>query len=304
MFTKNSALIIPTKDRSEKLIKTINQFSKLKISFRRIIVIDSSTNNFLKKNLIFLKKKKISHIISKPSISKQRNLGIKLALKTKGINYIIFLDDDIVFGKNAFKEMHKAINKNVSNDIAGFGFNPKNNLKKNFFDFIKESNVSKKLGLYHQKPGVILKSGWQTKIQNLRKDLKANWSSSAALVLKKQKIKNKKFDEGFGSYSYLEDLDFSLLFKPLYFLIVSKAFFFHLEDIQRTSFRFGYIEVVNRYKIVKKHKLNTFSYFKMIILKSIINFLNIFFGKFSFLNRFVGNIYGIIYVIFFGSFVK
>ena len=57
MFTKNSALIIPTKDRSEKLIKTINQFSKLKISFRRIIVIDSSTNNFLKKNLIFLKKK-------------------------------------------------------------------------------------------------------------------------------------------------------------------------------------------------------------------------------------------------------
>ena len=58
-----------------------------------------------------------------------------------------------------------------------------------------------------------------------RKDLKANWSS-CSVSFKKQKIKNKKFDEGFGSYSYFEDLDFSLLFKPLYFLIVSKGLFF------------------------------------------------------------------------------
>jgi len=243
-------------------------------------------------------------VLSKPSISKQRNLGLKLALKTKGINYIFFLDDDIIFEKSAFKEMDKVIKKNKNKDIVGFGFNPKNNLKKNFFDLIKESTLSKKLGLYDQQPGIVLQSGWQTKIQNLKKNLKTNWASSAALVLKRQNIKNKKFDESFGNYSYLEDIDFSLKFKPLFFFIVSKAYFFHLQDIQRTSFRFGFIEVVNRYKIVKKNKLNTFSYFKMIILKSILNLLNIFFGKFSFLNRFAGNIYGIIYVIFFGLFVK
>ena len=68
-----------------------------------------------------------------------------MALKTKGINYIIFLDDDIVFGKNAFKEMHKAINKNKSKDIAGFGFNPKNNLKKNFLILLKKVMFPKNL---------------------------------------------------------------------------------------------------------------------------------------------------------------
>ncbi|WP_440924884.1 glycosyltransferase family 2 protein [Candidatus Pelagibacter sp.] len=304
MFTKKSVLIIPTKDRFFKLKKTINQFAKLKISFKKIIVIDSSSDKFLKKNVNFYKKKKIHYVLSKPSISKQRNIGLKLALKIKSINYIFFLDDDIIFEKNAFKEMDKIIKKNKMKDVVGFGFNPKNNLKKNFFDLIKESILSKKLGLYDQQPGIVLQSGWQTKIQNLKKNLKTNWASSAALVLKKQNIKNKKFDESFGNYSYLEDIDFSLQFKPLFFFIVSKAYFFHLQDIQRTSFRFGFIEVVNRYKIVKKYKLKKFSYFKMIILKSILNLLNIFFGKFRFINRFVGNIYGIIYVIFFGFFVK
>ena len=53
MFTKKSVLIIPTKDRFFKLKKTINQFAKLKISFKKIIVIDSSSDKFLKKNVNF-----------------------------------------------------------------------------------------------------------------------------------------------------------------------------------------------------------------------------------------------------------
>lgn len=304
MFTKESVLIIPTKDRTDKLKKTINQFSRLKIFFRKIIVVDSSSNKFLRRNIIFFKKKKITHIISEPSISKQRNIGLKLALKLKNINYIIFLDDDIAFGKKAFEEMNNAINQNRNKDIAGFGFNPKRNSNKNFLDFIKESNISKMFGLYDQKPGIILPSGWQTKIQNLKKNLKVNWVSSAALVLNKKMIKNQKFDEGFGNYSYLEDLDFSMQFKPFYFLIVSNAFFFHQEDIQRTSLKFGFIEVLNRYKIVKKYKLNKYSYSKMIILRSILNLLNLFLGKLSFINRFLGNLFGIIYLIFFSSFIK
>ena len=57
MFTKESVLIIPTKDRTDKLKKTITQFSRLKIFFRKIIVVDSSSHKFLKRNIIFLKKK-------------------------------------------------------------------------------------------------------------------------------------------------------------------------------------------------------------------------------------------------------
>ena len=36
----------------------------------------------------------------------------------------MFLDDDIIFLKNSFKEMNKLINRYKNNsDVAGFGFN-------------------------------------------------------------------------------------------------------------------------------------------------------------------------------------
>ena len=305
MFTKKSVLIIPTKDRNAQLKKTLNQFLRLNVSFKKIIIVDSSSGKNLRENKIFLKNKKIQHIYSQPSISKQKNIGIEKALKIKSADYIFLLDDDIIFDKKAFKEVNKEIIKNKKNkQIIGFGFNPKNNFKKNWFDKIKESKFSKELGLYHDKQGKILESGWQTKIQNVKKNLKSNWASTAALVLKLDKINNQRFDESFGKYSYLEDLDFSLKFKPNIFLIISKACFFHYNNIERTSFKFGFIEVVNRFKVVKRNNLSFFSYFKMIILKTIVNLIYFTLGKFHFLMRFVGNLNGIIYIIFFGLFIK
>ena len=305
MFTKKSVLVIPTKDRNNQLKKTLNQFLSLKVSFKKIIIVDSSNYRNFKENKIFLKNKKIQHVYSQPSISKQRNIGLVKALKIKSADYIFLLDDDITFEKKAFKEINKEIIKNKGNtQIVGFGFNPKNDFTKNWFDKIKESKIFQILGLYHEKQGKILESGWQTKIQNVKKNLKSNWASTAALVLKFDKIKNKRFDESFGKYSYLEDLDFSLKFKPNIFLIVSKACFFHYNNIERTSFEFGFIEVVNRFKVVKKNKLNFFSYLKMIILKTVMNLIYFAVGKFNFLTRFIGNLSGIIYIIFFGLFIK
>ena len=117
------------------------------------------------------------------------------------------------------------------------------------------------------------------------------------------KLKIKGLTRSFGKYSYLEDLDFSLKFKPNIFLIVSKACFSY-NNIERTSFEFGFIEVVNRFKVVKKNKLNFFSFFKIIFLKTVMNLIYFAVGKFNFLTRFIGNLSGIIYIIFFGLFIK
>ena len=101
MFTKKSVLVIPTKDRNTQLKKTLNQFLRLKVSFKKIIVVDSSTDRNFKENKFFLKNKNIQHIYSQPSISKQRNIGIDKALKIKSADYIFLLDDDIIFEKKA-----------------------------------------------------------------------------------------------------------------------------------------------------------------------------------------------------------
>ena len=299
MFLEKSLIIIPTKDRSLEIEKLLKRLLKLKINSKKIIVIDSSNNNnFLKNKSLYLKNK-INFFYSTPSISKQRNIGLKFAKKFKKIKYIFFLDDDIHIRDSSFARMDIAIKKYRKKNIFAFSFNQKeNNYKKGFLEKIKESNLSKFLGIYHTSKGRILSSGFQTKINNIKNDTFTEWIPFAAAVCRYEDIINKKFDENFTDYSYLEDIDFSLSIKKK-FIVVSKATCIHDKIIERTSLNFGFIEIINRHKIVLKHKLNKFSFYKMIVLKSLLNFLLIFFKNIFFIRRFSGNIIGIIYIIFF-----
>ena len=104
------SVIIPTRNRLKLLKKTINQLSKNRFFFKDIIIVDSS-DRVLKKNIFLIKKefKQIKIIIynSKPSISKQRNIGITKIKKKR--EYIMFLDDDIKFQKDSLNVMYKFI---------------------------------------------------------------------------------------------------------------------------------------------------------------------------------------------------
>lgn len=296
MFIKNCLIVIPTRNRSFLIRKTINNLIGLNFNPKKIVVIDSSDKNNLKKNIIFFKKKKINFQSSKPSISHQRNLGLKFAKKFDKLNYLMFLDDDIYLTKKSLVNMNLGIKK--YKNVSIFGFNQINKKGHSLFDKIKQSPLIEKLGLYHSKKGKVLKSGFQTIINNIESDMKSEWISFAATVCKYNHIKNYKFDETFGQYSYLEDLDFSLNLKKN-LIIISDAKYLHYKDIERTSFKFGFIEVVNRYKIITKYKLSKLSFYKMILIKIILNFISIFYKNINFFMRLVGNVAGIIYVVFF-----
>ena len=58
MFTQKTSLIIPTKDRPNKIIKLLKKLSIYKIKFNEILVIDSSKNFYSKKIKSYFKKKK------------------------------------------------------------------------------------------------------------------------------------------------------------------------------------------------------------------------------------------------------
>lgn len=295
MFIKNCLIIIPTRNRSYLIRKTINNLIKLNFNPKKIVVIDSSDAKNSKKNNIFFNKKKINFINSKPSISHQRNLGINFAKKFYELNYLMFLDDDIHLNKKSLINMNLGIKKNK--DVSVYGFNQISKKNYTLFDKIKQISLVEKLGLYHGKKGKVLKSGFQTIINNIEYDMKSEWISFAATVCKYKHIKNFKFDETFGEYSYLEDLDFSLSLKKK-LMIISDATYLHYKDIERTSFKFGFIEVVNRHKIVSKHDLSKISFYKMILIKIFLNFISIFFRNIHISQRFVGNLVGIIFTIF------
>jgi len=286
MFTEKTSLIVPTKDRTKKVINLLNQITEKNIFFSEIIIVDSSNEKNKKELIDFISGKKIKLISSKPSISLQRNLGLK---NSNLLNeFIMFCDDDIVFKNQAFQEMDKGINKYI--DVAAFSFNLDSPIKDNFLEKIKRSYIVNKIGIYSDQPGKVLRNGWQTKFINVDKDLEVQWLSTQAVIYRRKKIDALEFDENLGQYSYLEDFDFSfMLSKKSKLMVISLAKYNHPNFIERKDFNFGKLEIINRYYLVKKHNFNKFNFFLSAIIKIIINFFEIFRGKFLF-NKILGNI--------------
>ena len=282
------SIIIPTKDRTKEIKSTINFLSNNVFFFNELIIIDSSKkNNDLK---CYIKKFnfRIKYYYSKPSISLQRNIGIKNLDKNN--NFVMFLDDDIKFNKSALHKMKSFIDNN-HRKYAGFGFNLITNdkIKKNRNNFLNIFNI------YSNKCGAVSQSGWHSLAFNLNRDTVVEWLSSQAVIYNHQKIKNIFFDEFFKDYSYLEDLDFSYSLKNIgKLVIVANAQYQHKHDIDRSSFSFGKKEIINRGYIVKKHQLNFKLFLIASILKCISNLLSFNLMK---IKRAFGNIKAIIQII-------
>lgn len=295
MFTHKTTLIIPTRNRSSKLIKLIKDIVKLKIIFNEIIVVDSSDNHHKKKIILFLTKKKIKLINTFPSTTHQRNVGLKV--RKKNSKYILFLDDDIVINKKAFIEMNNGINKySKINKISSFAFNLQANKEKFKFERIKKSKLVKLLGLYSEKPGKVMKSGWHTKISNLSRDTFVQWIYSGATLFRTSIIKNMKFKNLNKGFNYLEDLHFSfnLTKKKFKHLVIAKATVSNPNLVSRNDLNFGFIEILNRYKFVETFRLNKLNFYITAFIRMLYLITNILHLKTSWILRFFGNLKGII----------
>lgn len=301
MFTNKTTLIIPTKDRSLQLIDLIKKILNLKLRFNEIIIIDSSNKTHKDNILKFLKGKKIKFINSYPSTTYQRNIGLKN--RRKDSRYILFLDDDIKINLNSFKEMNNGINKYKNQkNICSFAFNLKTNSKNFKFEKIKTSKIFKLLGLYDDVPGKVLNSGWHTKISNLRKDTYVEWIYTGATIYKAKIIKKKLLKDLNKGFNYLEDLYFSYSFTKKNFkhLVIAKAKVINDNIVTRNDFKFGYIEIMNRFKFVNAYKLSKLKFYFTSIIKSIFLWINLLNLNVKIIFRFFGNIVGIINCLYLG----
>ena len=256
---------------------------------------DSSEKKFfIRKNEFKKIKNKIKLYKSLPSISYQRNLGLR-KIKKKS-DYVMFLDDDVNFKKNAFKEMKKFLITNKK--YIGIGFNLIIN-KKFFLDNIKKSKFFKILKVYDERPGRVTRSGWHTKAVNLKKNTEVEWLPTQAVIYKINKIKNLRFENSFGKYSYLEDLDFSYnVYKKGKLIICQKAKYFSDNEVGRNFFLFGIKEIINRLLFVKKNNLSIINFCIGLILMLFKNFIFIFTSNYKFFFRLVGNFIGLILFFF------
>ena len=290
-------IVIPTRNRSDMLYNTIKELKKNTFFFKEIIVVDSS-NKFHKSKIKNFKNKikvKMKVYNAKPSISLQRNIGLDKVINKR--KYVMFLDDDLIFKKNAFKKMYSFVKKNKN--LAGIGFNL--NIKKvNFFtEFLKKNKLTKLLGIYDTKMGIVTPSGWQTKAINLKRDLEVEWIPTQAVIYNNEKIKNLKFDTAYGRYSYLEDLDFSYsLSQRGKLMICSSANYTSENTVNRNDYNFGIKEILNRYHFVNKFNFKKKYFFIGFLFSFLKNFLILLCLKPNFFLRIIGNLNAIFKIIF------
>lgn len=292
------SIIIPTKDRYKFLHNSLITLSKNSKFFKEVLIIDSSNKKIklLNKNLVKNFKYKIKIFDSKPSISIQRNIGLRHVCKRS--NYVMFLDDDITFYNNAFYKIVTFIKKNTN--YAGIGFNLIIKKKENWIkDKLKKNKLIQKLNLYSEHSGDVTKSGWHTKAINLKKTKEVKWLPTQAVIYKKKILTKKFFASKFGEYSYLEDLDFSYSISKIGKLVIChSAKYFSNNNINRDSFFFGSKEIINRSFFIKRQNLSKNYFLLGCILLTIKNFfLSIFMLKPKLFLRSVGNISGIINVL-------
>lgn len=299
MFTAKTTLIIPTKDRSAKLIRLLKKILKLKNKFNEIIIVDSSREKNKRILIKFIKNRRIKLFHSRPSTTHQRNIGLKK--RRKDSKFILFLDDDIIINKKSFSEMNIAINRyNSHNHICSFGFNLKTDSKNFKFEKFKQSKFFKYLNLYDSAPGKVLESGWHTKISNLQQDTYVDWIYTGATIYKSSVIKNKKFKDLNKGFNYLEDLHFSYYFtkNKMKHLVIAKAKVLNSNIVIRNNFEFGFIEILNRFKFVDKFQLNKNKFYFSAFARSIFLIMNLLDFNFNSVFRFFGNIKGIFYCLF------
>ena len=285
----NISIIIPTRNRYHKLIKTINYLSKNSFFFREIIIVDSSDKKGgnIKKLINEYKNLKIKIIYSKPSISLQRNIGLNKVKKNS--NYIMFLDDDVQFEKKSFTIMRDFLNSNKK--YSGIGFNLIIKNTNQIFEKFKRAKIFQLLGVYDYSEGRVTVSGWHTKAINLKKDTVVEWLPTQAVIYKYNIIRKKRFNLNYGVYSYLEDLDFSYSIKNN-LIIHSKAKYSSNNIVKRDKFKFGEKEIINRFIFVRKFRLNSIKFGIGTILLILRNFFVIVFEINNIL-RVLGNLKGI-----------
>jgi GT2 family glycosyltransferase len=248
--------VIPTKDRPDELRTMMASLAAQDARPAQVVVVDASAvpqpelpSSFPDLPIEYVR------YAGTPSAAAQRNTGAQRVAASADL--ICFFDDDQTLLPGALAAMLRFW-EDADSTVAGAGFNLRNEIDRRPSAF-KRSRLAEWLGLYARRRGAVAPSGWQTLPGVVRRDLDVEWLTTGAAVWRRALFDAHGFDEFYGSYSYLEDLDFSYgLSRTRRLVIVADAGVHHYPSKRgRVShYRFGLMEVRNRLHFVRKHGLS------------------------------------------------
>jgi PST family polysaccharide transporter len=246
------SMVIPTKDRPEKLHRLLSSLLGQTRRPEEIIIVDGGRipvsdicRDFEDLNIKYIRS-------VPPSSSRQRNKGVEIVAPQ--ISHVGFLDDDCILEKDAISKMFEFWATAPSN-TAGAAFNMLNYPQMDA-SFLKTLPLFHRLGIYSLDPGRVSASGFHIMIGKVARTICVQWLPSGAAVWKRSVFEKHRFDEWYDGYGYLEDLDFSYeIGKEHKLAVVACAGYRHFPDWgdRQGKFGFGRKEVLNRLYFVRKH---------------------------------------------------
>lgn len=205
-------ILIPTKDRPEKLRIMLKTLSLQTEKCARILVIDGGESV----ESVVLEFKNVLpveyHSCKPPGQIRQRNLGISLLkLDTRLVG---FIDDDLLFEPDALEKMLEFWNK-APRETAGVGFNNVG------VPQYTDSWLLKIFFMSSRFQGKVTKAGYNTSIGNVNKDIQTEWLGGGYTVWKQDIIRQFSQSELKTKWAIGEDIRFSYPIGQLYPLFVA-----------------------------------------------------------------------------------
>jgi glycosyltransferase involved in cell wall biosynthesis len=287
------ALIIPTKDRPEKIKYLLTSIVLQNKQCGRIIVVDGGRNSV--KGLVdgFLGRLPVEyHICHPPSQIRQRNMAISLL--DSRVPLVGFIDDDIILEPHALENMLNFWNKTVP-EPAGVSFNIANARR------YQHSWVKGFTGMSSPCPGTILRSGYNVAIFPASQDFKSQWLCGGATVWRQDILKKYANNSVSSKWAICEDIIFSYPISkkfPLYVCANAKVRHEHVYDhVKNMKYvYYGRTAVLWRLYFVTCHSELSLAFFLWMIFNQIIS--RLFFGivcfKMSDIQYAFGQIEGIV----------
>jgi GT2 family glycosyltransferase len=246
------AFVVATKDRPGELRRLWRSLCSQNRLPGEVVIVDASARPFPLADLepvpIVLRYLRTGFA----SATRQRNLGLDAV--GPAADLVGFLDDDAVLEPGAVGAMLCFWN-GADAGVGGAAFNMANHPPLDW-PVLKRTRLAESLGLYAKRGGAVTTSGFQTMIGPLARTEWTDWLPSGASVWRREVVRDYRFDEWFGGYSYLEDLDFSYrVGKSFKLAVVAGAGYSHLPAPggRGGGYVFGLREVLNRVHFVKKY---------------------------------------------------
>lgn len=265
------SVIIPTMNRPESLLHTLEFLEKANPKPDEIIVVDQTSQAEQRRRLIVgLEKTKqrlnvVYFFQEEASLTKARNNGRK---KATG-DILVFMDDDVEVTSDIFLNIIDIMKNKQIALIAGLD-KLSQAKKSSFFSYVAARKSWKKRKIGHVTKSIL---GRYPDIDSINGYVKTEWAMGYFFVVRKHLLEDwgLGWDEKLTGYAYAEDLDFSIAYckkaeeNNYQCLLTSKVVVSHLFSqeyrIERKEHIYKYL--INREYIYYKYYKNTFSRFWM-----------------------------------------